>query len=106
MSIDYTSYSDDVIDETFVEDPIDEVIEEDTQNYDDPTMMGVIYNTKRVYLREQPTKTSPHITVLDCGDDVMIDGTAEDEFGNGWYHLITASGNEGYTMAEYVKIVE
>lgn len=102
MSIDYTSYSDDpIIDDvpTFEETITEEVDEH-------PMMMGKIYNTKQVYLRKEPSKDSPHISILDKDDEVMIDGTATDKLGNGWYHIITASGNEGYTMSDYVKIVE
>lgn len=99
MSIEYTDY--------FGETPIEvtDVVEElPVEDY--PTMMGVIYNTKRVYMREHPDKESKHVDILDKGEEVMIDGTEEDVLGNGWYHLITASGNEGYTMSEFVKIVE
>lgn len=70
------------------------------------TMMGEICNTNKVYMRIAPDKDSKHIDILEKGEEVMIDGVAEDVLGNGWYHLITASGKEGYTMAEYVKIVE
>lgn len=105
MSIEYTDY----FGETFeVEDPveeIEEVVEEPTVE-EHPTMMGVIYNTKKVYMRKGPDKESPHIDILEEGEEVMIDGTEEDALGNGWYHLITASGKEGYTMSEFVKIVE
>lgn len=100
MSIDYTSYSDDIMqDETI--DIIEEPIVEDF-----PTMMGCIHNTKKVYMRKNPDKESPHVAILDEGEEVMIDGTEDDVLGNGWYHLITASGNEGYTMSEFVKIME
>lgn len=99
MSIDYTSYSEDFVDEI---DPVEDV----ENTVEDQTMMGAIYNAAQVYLRKGPDKESSPVTVLNKGDEVMIDGVEEDVLGNGWYHLITASGNEGYTMAEYVKIVE
>lgn len=111
MSIDYTSYSDDAVDEVVefkptydVEEEVVEDVVEDTDEY--PTMMGVIYNTRQVYMRKEADKDSPHVDILDEDEEVMIDGTKEDKFGNGWYHLITATGNEGYTMSEFVKIVE
>lgn len=100
MSIDYTSYSDDVMKNETVD-----VVEKPTIE-EFPTMMGRIYNTKKVYMRKRPDKESSHVAILDEGEEVMIDGTEDDVLGNGWYHLITASGNEGYTMSEFVKIVE
>lgn len=104
MSIDYTSYTDEPVVDTIVEETKEDVIEDVIEDY--PTMMGIICNAKKVYLRQDPNKNSSHISVLDEGDEVMIDDTEDDEFGNGWYHLITACGNEGYTMSDYVKIVE
>lgn len=96
MSIEYTDYFGD---NEPVQDPI---IEEGVVD----TMMGIIYNTPKVYMRIAPDKESKHVAILEKGEEVMIDGIAEDVLGNGWYHLITASGNEGYTMSDYVKIVE
>lgn len=98
MSIEYTDYFGDNDFDT-KEDVIETVEEQ-------PTMMGTIFNTHKVYMRIAPDKESKHIDILEKGEEVMIDGTAEDVLGNGWYHLITASGKEGYTMSEYVKIVE
>lgn len=99
MSIEYTNYFDnnevdhiETVEETIVE--------------DQPTMMGVIYNAQKVYMRKSPDKESPHVDILENGEEVMIDGTAEDVLGNGWYHLVTASGNEGYTMSDFVRITE
>lgn len=104
MSIEYTDYFGETqLEET---DVVEELPIEESSIEDHPTMMGVIYNTKRVYMREHPDKESKHVDILDKGEEVMIDGTEEDVLGNGWYHLITASGNEGYTMSEFVKIVE
>lgn len=97
MSIEYTDYFGDSV----VEDVDDEVM-----SVDDTTMMGVIYNTQKVYMRKHPDKDSQHVDILEKGEEVMIDGAENDVLGNSWYHLITASGNEGYTMAEFVKIVE
>lgn len=107
MSIEYTEYfADDVTPDGPSDSELFDMIDEEEVVEDEITMMGKVYNTQKVYLREKPTKESKHIAILDKGDEVMIDGTVDDEFGNGWYHLITASGNEGYMMAEFVKIVE
>lgn len=102
MSIEYTDYfgSDEATSIDSVE-PIEE-----TTSEEHPTMMGKIYNTEKVYMRKGPDKDSHHIAILDKGEEVMVDGTETDTLGNNWYHLITASGNEGYTMSEFVKIVE
>ena len=102
MSIEYTDYFGD---NEPVQDPIIEEGVVETVD-DQPTMMGIIHNTPKVYMRIAPDKESKHVAILEKGEEVMIDGTAEDVLGNGWYHLITASGNEGYTMSDYVKIVE
>ena len=105
MSIEYTDYfGSDEIDMTT--DPIVEDVEDTTTVEEPPTMMGEIYNASKVYMRKAPDKESAHVDVLEKGEEVMIDGTEEDALGNGWYHLITASGNEGYTMSDFVKIVE
>ena len=103
MSVDYTSYSEDFQTE-FVDDVV--IADEALISQEDQTMMGVIHNTQKVYLRKEASKESPHVAVLNKDDEVMIDGVYNDDLGNGWYHLITASGNEGYTMSDFVKIVE
>lgn len=100
MSIEYTDYFGDNEDHEIVT----EVVPSD--DVQDKTMMGEIYNADKVYMRENPSKESAHIAVLEKGEEIMIDGTEDDELGNGWYHIITASGNEGYTMSEFIKIVE
>lgn len=107
MSIDYTSYSDDTKSyDATIEDPV-EVIEEDVvSSSEDITMMGVIANSKKVYLRRRADKDSDPVTIMDEDDEVMIDGTSDDSFGNGWYHVITANSNEGYVMSDYVKLVK
>lgn len=102
MSIEYTDYFEN--NEINTIDPVDTSKDPVIDEY--PTMMGVIYNTQKVYMRKAPDKESSHVDILEKGEEVMIDGTEEDVLGNGWYHLITASGNEGYTMAEFVKITE
>lgn len=109
MSIDYTSYADEntndnIVDETFTEITNDEVVDNETS--EDATMMGVIANSKKVYLRKNSNKDSDPVTVMDAGDEVMIDGTSDDNSGNGWYHVITANSAEGYVMSDYVSLTE
>lgn len=98
--VDYTSYTDrDNVDVT--EEVVEDVVEETSI-----TMMGVVANTSRVYLRQNSDKTSPYVMIMNEGDEVMIDGTASDDLGNEWYHLTTVSGAEGYTMADFIEITE
>lgn len=107
MSIEYTDYFG-TEDQDLTIPPVDTEIdvEEVVTDVEPDEMMGVVYNASKVYLRENPDKESKHIGVLENGDAVLIDGAEDDSFGNGWYHLITASGKEGYMMSEFVKIVE
>lgn len=106
MSIEYTNYfGDDDVETTTIEDgPF--VEEKPSIEEDSITLMGTVYNAPKVYMRERPDKDANHVSILDKGEEVMIDGTEEDAFGNGWYHLVTASGKEGYMMSEFVKIEE
>lgn len=104
MSIEYTNYFGDDEPETI--ETVEEIAEIEPVVDESPTMMGVIYNAQKVYMREAPDRESAHVDVLDKGEEVMIDGTSDDPFGTGWYHLITASGKEGYTMSEFVKVTE
>lgn len=108
MSIDYTSYSEDK--DIFTNDMasfddekiVDEPIEEETGTND---LMGVVANTEKVYMRQNPDKTSPYVTVMNKGDEVVIDGIEEDAFGNEWYHLTNAKGASGYTMLDFIETV-
>lgn len=117
MSIDYTSYSADdtkdietsgyvdVIDEKVDELDLPEtIVEVEEEVKDEITMMGVVANTEKVYLRQDPSKDGAVVVIMDKGDEVMIDGTKDDTTGNGWYHVTTAKGAEGYVMSDYIDI--
>lgn len=100
--VDYTSYTDND-DVNSVEEVVDvETNVEDTS----VTMMGVVANATRVYLRQSPDKSSSYVTIMDEGDEVMIDATDSDDLGNVWYHLTTVSGAEGYAMSDFIEITE
>lgn len=103
MSIDYTSFSDenylDIVDDAEPEQDFElETIETDSSEF-----MGVVANTEKVYMREHPDKSSSSVTIMNKGDEVIIDGVETDSFGNEWYHLTNAQGAEGYTMSEFIE---
>lgn len=98
MSIDYTSYSDDDFktNDYSVEDEV--VIEE--KETDNEGLMGSVYNTNKVYLRNAPVvEEGNEITVLDKGYEVFVSDILD-----GWCKVYTATGLEGYIMEEFVKI--
>lgn len=106
MSIDYTAFSDDYVniigddEETIIDDvelPVVETAKTES--------IGVVANTEKVYMRQDPDKSSPSVTVMSKDDEVIIDGVETDSFGNDWYHLTNAKGAEGYTMAEFIEII-
>lgn len=102
--IDYTnnfeSTNDDDVDETLTDVVDSAVVEEE-----DDILMGVVYNTHQVYVRSDSNKDSEPITILDKGAEIFVNGEVDDASGTTWYSVTTAMGQEGYIMAEYVKIV-
>lgn len=97
MSIDYTSYSDD-FDNTINSETIN-----DTDS-NDKVLMGSVANCNRVYVRSEADKDSDPLTDLIEGSELLISGTFDDDLGNGWYQVCTASGIDGYIMSKFVKL--
>lgn len=113
MSIDYTAYAENDFDgidhevEDFT-DPIEDVVEEESFIGVDAftPKMAVVANAPRVYLRREPTKDGAPITIMDEGDEVMVDGKEIDNSGNIWYSVATEKGAEGYSMADFIEIID
>lgn len=55
----------------------------------------------KIYLREGPSKESKDLTILERGEELLIDlAKSTDE----WYSVCTATGIEGYVMKTLVEI--
>lgn len=55
----------------------------------------------KIYLRERPSKESKDLTILERGEELLIDmAKSTDE----WYSVCTATGIEGYVMKTLVEI--
>lgn len=97
--INYKNYSDK--DRDFVEDSITEeaiVDSIDETEEEDSTWVGRV-TADAVYVRSKPTKQSEPITTVSKGGELMIlDSDVSD-----WYHVMLASGVEGYVMSDFVK---
>lgn len=106
MFVDYTnkfdSEDENVSNEEVVENSAEEI--EDIEE-EDEILMGVIYNTPKVNVRPQANTTSDAIKVLDKGTEVFVNDEIEDEDGTVWYSVTLASGQDGFIMKDYVKIV-
>lgn len=80
------------IDETAeVIEPIEEV----------KTHAGVVYNCEKLNIRKSASKDSDVVTIVDAGSELLID-SAKSTYN--FYKVCTASGIEGYCMAEFVKV--
>lgn len=67
----------------------------------DPTKIGKV-SCKKLYLRPLPSSDADDfIKILEENDEVLI----YEEVGD-WYEVCTASGVEGFVMADFIKIVD
>lgn len=55
----------------------------------------------RCYLRVEASKESKDLTILEPGDELLVDFT---ESTDEWYKVCTASGVDGYVMKRLVKL--
>ena len=81
--------------------PIDETAEVIEPIEPVKTHTGVVYNCEKLNIRKSASKDSDVVAVVDAGSELLID-SAKSTYN--FYKVCTASGIEGYCMAEYVKI--
>ena len=65
------------------------------------THTGVVYNCEKLNIRKSASKDSDVVTIVDAGSELLID-SAKSTYN--FYKVCTASGIEGYCMAEFVKV--
>lgn len=63
-------------------------------------LYGKIVNCKKVYVRQGPGKHFIDVIVINEGDTVEIKNEE-----NGWYHIYTTTGAEGYIMTDFVELI-
>lgn len=64
------------------------------------TVKGAVSGCSKLNVREQPNAVAPIITVISVGSEVEID---KSKSNSTWLHVYTASGVEGYCMAQYIN---
>lgn len=107
MNIDYTSHFDN--DETAIAKELEELrtdIDDVEEVEEEKTMMGIVANTREVYVRSHPAKTSDPITTVKEGIDVLITGVEEPAPGDTWYAVTTENGQDGFIMSNFIEIVD
>lgn len=100
--INYKSYSDET--HEFVPDNLDEIetIEDEVveDSSIDDTIIGIV-NNREVYIRSGAGRDFDPVTTVKKGAELMV---LDAETHLGWYQVMTASGAEGYIMAEFVDV--
>lgn len=81
--------------------PIDETAEVIEPVAEVKTHAGVVYNCEKLNIRKSASKDSDVVTVVNAGSELLID-SAKSTYN--FYKVCTASGIEGYCMAEFVKV--
>lgn len=85
--------------EDFVEETEIEIQEEPiTEPISTPETKFVYVSVARLNLRPNPSIEGDPVKELAKGDELMV---MDEE--DSWYHVMTASGSEGYVMKEYVE---
>lgn len=66
------------------------------------TPIGKVVANK-LYVRTGPSKDFDPVSYVELGSELLITGGYQDPFVD-WYEVITASGQEGYVMKDFVEI--
>lgn len=101
--IDYREFSNErnafiPMEEIKVEEVVDEV--EDVKVEETEDLLEAKVGESRIYLREKPSKKSKDLAILEPCEDLLVDAT---EYYDEWYHVYTASSQEGYVMKHLVN---
>jgi hypothetical protein len=80
---------------------LDNLHDKDNNNIDripnEPEMAKVAGCTK-LNVRALPDKQAEIICIIDCGHELMIEDICD-----GWAHVYTGSGIEGYVMVQFIQ---
>lgn len=60
---------------------------------------GKVFNCEKVYIREDISQDSPHLGILDAGDEVII----KEQYEN-WYGVETKDGLNGFVMKKFISV--
>lgn len=58
----------------------------------------IVESKGKLNVRKSADKDGERICQLDSGDQIQVE-----DIDNGWAHVYTSSGIEGYVMAEFIK---
>lgn len=85
--------------ETFIETESTEELSNEISSED--FLAEATVGESRCYLRVEASKESKDLTILEPGDELLVDFT---ESTDEWYKVCTASGVDGYVMKRLVKL--
>lgn len=80
----------------------DSIEETDSNEENSSNPMGKVIPS-RLYIRQGPGTNYDPITDIPEGSDVLIVSGHDDE-STDWYEVITASGQEGFVMKEFIEL--
>lgn len=87
------------IEETFIETESTEELSNEISSED--SLSEATVGESRCYLRVEASKESKDLTILEPGDELLVDFM---ESTDEWYKVCTASGVDGYVMKRLVKL--
>ena len=66
---------------------------------------GHVINCERLNVRDQPNSNSAIICVLVAGTKVAIENDHQLAEENGWFHITTEVGVDGFVKSEYIEVI-
>lgn len=79
----------------------EEVSDDSVETLDDYDIVEAKVGESRCYLRAEASKDSDSLSILEPGDELMVD---LQESNYEWVYVCTASGKEGYVMKHLVVL--
>lgn len=68
--------------------------------------IGIVFNCKRLNVREKDSKDSKVICVINQGDKVKISPLENVDVDDNWAHVELSNGIKGYVMGEFIKEIK
>lgn len=73
----------------------------DTSEYTDEIMIGVVTNCTRLNVREEPRADAVVVCEVNCQTELMIDETESTEE---FFKVFTSAGMEGFCMNKFITV--
>lgn len=91
-----------------IEEIVEEIVEESTEPVEEiptnrPIKTGKVVNTERLNVRTEPDLSASIVCEINTKSEFEID---LDKSTEGWFYVLIAGGKHGFSMRDYIEVIE